>query len=113
MQKLNLLLLGLLLLCSLTLVTAQYHSRRLTSDLNKEQDVQHRLDEEYRQLQVEQSAWASPKRVSDTAIKSLGMRVQDTTNTIVVQLPMRVETTIEKNITPSQSTAPVSPKVQP
>jgi cell division protein FtsL len=87
MQRLNLLLLGLLMVCALALVTVQFHSRRLTSDLNKEQDLHHRLDEEYRQLQVEQSAWASPKRVSDAATQSLGMRQQDGVNTVVVQVP--------------------------
>jgi cell division protein FtsL len=88
MHRLNLLLLAVLMICALSLVTVQFQSRRLTNDVSKEQDLQLRLDEEYRQLQVEQSTWSSPKRVSDAAIQSLGMQAQNGNNTIVVQLPM-------------------------
>ena len=73
MTKVNLLLLALLVACALAVVTSQHQARKLFSDLEGEQAVAKRLDEEFTQLQLEQSTWATNKRVEALASKSLGM----------------------------------------
>jgi cell division protein FtsL len=84
--KVNLLLLALLVACALAVVTSQHQARKLFSDLEGEQAVAKRLDEEFTQLQLEQSTWATNKRVEALASKSLGMRLPAPATTVVVTL---------------------------
>ena len=86
MTKVNLLLLALLVACALAVVTSQHQARKLFSDLEGEQAVAKRLDEEFTQLQLEQSTWATNKRVEALASKSLGMRLPAPATTVVVTL---------------------------
>jgi cell division protein FtsL len=84
--KVNLLLLALLVACALAVVTSQHQARKLFSDLEGEQAAAKRLDEEFTQLQLEQSTWATNKRVEALASKSLGMRLPAPATTVVVTL---------------------------
>jgi cell division protein FtsL len=85
MIRLNLLLLALAIACALGVITSQHHARKLFIELEGEQAVTKRLGEEWTQLQLEQSTWATNKRVESLASKSLGMRMPDATTTVVVQ----------------------------
>jgi cell division protein FtsL len=80
----NALLLVLLVACALAVVTSQHQARKLFIDLEAEQAAAKRLEEEFTQLQLEQSTWATNKRIEAVASKSLGMRVPDPTTTVVV-----------------------------
>ena len=77
MAKLNLLLLAVLVACALGLVTSQHRSRKLFSELDREQARARELDVDYGRLQLEASTWGLHQRVEKIATGILGMRVPD------------------------------------
>jgi len=84
MGRVNLLLLALAVACALGVVTAQHQARKLFVDLEGEQAAQKKLAEEWTQLQLEQSTWATHKRIEAIASRSLGMRLPDANSTVVI-----------------------------
>ena len=84
MARLNLLLLALVIACALGVITSQHHARKLFNDLENEQNTGKKLGEEWTQLTLEQSTWATHKRIEGLASKSLGMRMPDATTTVVM-----------------------------
>lgn len=85
MTRLNLLLLLLLAICALSLVTSQYKSRKLFTELEQQQERSRQLEIEYGQLQLEQSTWAMHARVERIAVKRLQMRAPDAKQLQIVQ----------------------------
>ena len=77
MAKLNLLLLLVLVVCALGLVTSQHESRKLFTQLEREQERARALEVEFGQLQLESSTWGLHSRVEKIAAGSLGMRAPD------------------------------------
>jgi cell division protein FtsL len=75
--KLNLLLLLVLVVCALGLVTSQHKSRKLFSELEREQERSRALEVEFGQLQLEASTWGLHSRVEKIATGRLGMRAPD------------------------------------
>jgi len=75
--KLNLLLLLVLVVCALGLVTSQHKSRKLFTELDREQERGRALEVEYGQLQLESSTWGLHSRVERIAGGALGMRAPD------------------------------------
>lgn len=73
--RLNLLLIGITVLCALGVVTAQHEARKLFVEFQKEQEVAKQLDVEWGQLMLEQSTWAMHSRIEKIAVDSLRMRV--------------------------------------
>ncbi len=65
-------------------VTSQHRARKYFNDLEVGQAAAKKLDEEFTQLQLEQSTWATHKRLEAVAAKELGMRLPDATSTVVV-----------------------------
>ena len=86
MGRANAILLVLVIVCALGVITSQHQARKLFNDLENEQVAAKKLDEEWTQLQLEQSTWATHKRVEAVASKQLGMRLPDPTTTVVVTL---------------------------
>jgi cell division protein FtsL len=86
--KLNLLLLAVLVACALGLVTSQHKSRKLFSDLEREQDRARELDVEHGQLQLEASTWGLHQRVERIAASALGMRAPDPRRVRLVRPPL-------------------------
>ena len=84
MGRLNAILLVLVVACALGVITSQHQARKLFTGLEDEQAAAKKLDEEWTQLQLEQSTWATNKRVEATASRALGMRLPDATTTVVV-----------------------------
>ena len=74
MIRLNLVLLLGVLASALYLVSVQYESRQLFSDLDKARAQAHRLDADNERLQVEKRAQATPLRVEKLAKEQLQMR---------------------------------------
>ena len=74
MTRLNLVMLLAVMASSLYLVSVQYESRRLFSDLDKARSEAHRLEAENERLQVEKRAQATPLRVEKLAKEKLQMR---------------------------------------
>lgn len=77
MAKLNLLLLLVLIVCALGLVTSQHKSRKLFSELEREQERARALEVEFGQLQLESSTWGLHSRVEKIAAGTLRMRAPD------------------------------------
>ena len=81
------LLLALAIACALGVITSQHRARKLFGELEAEQAAAKKLDEEYTQLQLEQGAWATHKRVESVASRNLGMRLPDPSNTVILTVP--------------------------
>jgi cell division protein FtsL len=75
--KLNLLLLLVLLVCALGLVTSQHKSRKLFTELEREQERSRALDVEFGPLLLEARTWSLHSRVERIASGKLGMRAPD------------------------------------
>jgi cell division protein FtsL len=84
MIRLNILLLVLVVLCALGVITSQHEARKLFIALEGEQAAAKKLGEEWTQLQLEQSTWATSKRVEAVAARTLGMRLPDASTTVIV-----------------------------
>ena len=84
MARLNFLLLALVIGCALGVITSQHQARKLFIELESEQASMAKLGEEWTQLQLEQSTWATNKRIESLASKSLGMRLPDASSTVVL-----------------------------
>ena len=87
MGRLNVILLILLIGCAISVVTSQHHARKLFIELESEQAAAKKLEEERTQLQLEQSTWATHKRIESVASKTLGMKLPDPATTVIVTLP--------------------------
>ena len=87
MGRLNLMFLMLLIGCALSVVTSQHQARKLFIELEAEQTLAKKLEEERSQLQLEQSTWATHKRIESVASKALGMRLPDPASTVVLTIP--------------------------
>lgn len=73
-MKLNALLLVALLASALLLVKTAYEGRRLFAALDKARDDEQQLDVDYKRLDAERQAQATPLRVERVARDKLGMR---------------------------------------
>ena len=74
MQRLNLLLLALVLVCALATVASNHNARKLFAELEREQARMRNLEVEWGQLQLEQSTWAGPARIEKIARDKLHMK---------------------------------------
>ena len=74
MIRLNLVLLLAVVASALYLVSVQYDSRRLFSELDKARSTARRLEADNERLQVEKRAQATPLRVEKLAQERLQMR---------------------------------------
>ena len=105
MRRVNAVLLVLVIVSALSVITSQHHARKLFSQLEGEQAQASKLGEEFTQLQLEQSTWATNKRVESVASRSLGMRLPDPTDTVIV--------TLDSRATPSPAPAASADKDKP
>ena len=77
MERLNAILLVVVILCALSLVTSRHQARKMFVDLEREQARARAYEIEYGQLQIEQSTWAMPARVEKVARDQLRMQMPD------------------------------------
>ena len=75
MARGNLVLIIVLMICALSVVTAQHRARKLFQALEAEQQRARALDEEYGQLQLELSTWGVHPRIERVAAERLKMHV--------------------------------------
>ncbi len=85
-QKLNFLLLGLLIVCSMLVVTSQHRARKSFIALQIQQDSEKRLDQEWRELQLEAQTQGMGKRIEKKAAADIGMVQPDGKKTLMVIL---------------------------
>ncbi len=74
MIRLNLVLLLAVLLSAVYLVSVQYESRRVFTELDRARSEAKRLESEFDRLQVEKRGQATPARVEKLAREKLQMR---------------------------------------
>lgn len=84
MARLNFLLLLVLIACALSVVTSQHQARKLFGELETLQEGSRKLDQEWRELQIESQTLATQKRIEQKATQLLGMRVADAAKTVTV-----------------------------
>lgn len=75
MFKVNLFFVAILIVCALGVVTSQHVVRKLFMALEKEKEVEQKLEVEWGQLQLEQSAWSMHGRIEQIAKERLDMIV--------------------------------------
>jgi cell division protein FtsL len=84
MTRLTLILLAVVVACSLSVVTSQHQARKLYVELQKEQELTKRLEDEWGQLQLEQGTWAMHARIEKIASTRLMMRAPSPARTQVI-----------------------------
>ncbi|MDH4235358.1 MAG: cell division protein FtsL [Gallionella sp.] len=72
---LNAILLLVVVICALSVVTSQHKARKLFIVLQQEKERAQQMEVEWGQLQLEQSTWATPRRVGEFAEQKLQMRL--------------------------------------
>jgi cell division protein FtsL len=72
-SRLNVVLALVLVLCALAVIQAQHRARNYFVELERLKKEAHALDEQWGQLQLEQSTWANPARVDTLARTQLGL----------------------------------------
>ena len=87
MTRLNLILLAMLLLCSISLVTSRHQSRQLTTELTREQVRERAYEVEHGQLSIEQSTLSMPARVEKVARESLRLQNPGPGRVEIVEVP--------------------------
>ncbi len=86
MTRLNMLLLVVLIFCALSVVTSQHQARKAFIELQSEKERESKLDQEWRELQIESQTLGTHKRIEQKASKELGMVVPDPKRTVMVGL---------------------------
>jgi len=99
MTRLNLMLFCALIFSSLGLVNAQHKARKLYIELEQINQQAKQSNQEYGQLQLEQSTWAMHSRVEMIAAQQLQMQVPDAKRVQVVTIKGLVskQINVEKN----------------
>lgn len=77
MTRLNLILFFALMFAALGLVNSQHKARKLYVELDQMSKAAKQYEQEYGQLQLEQSTWAMHSRVERVATNQLQMQVPD------------------------------------
>ena len=86
LMRLNTILLLVLIGCALSVVTSQHKARKFFIELQTEQEAERRLDNEWRELQIEAQTQGNGKRIEQKASRELGMRQPDAKKTVIVVL---------------------------
>lgn len=101
MTRLNLILFCALMLSSLGLVNAQHKARKLYIELEQLNKTSALYDQEYGQLQLEQSTWAMHSRIELIAAQALEMQVPDAARIQVVSPGGQATPAIGTNVSPA------------
>ena len=105
MTRLNFILFFALIFSSLGLVNAQHRARKQYIELEQINQNAKQYEQEYGQLQLEQSTWAMHSRVELIASQQLQMQVPDSKRVQVVISPAGVS----QKINPAESMATLNP----
>ena len=89
MTRINLLLLGVLVVCALSLVTSRHQARRLFVELERGLALAHAYETEYGQLQLEQSTWSMPGRIEKIAREQLRMQLPTAARIEIIDVSSR------------------------
>jgi cell division protein FtsL len=113
MTRLNFLLLAVLVGCALSVVTSQHQARKAFIELQAEKERETRLDQEWRELQIESQTLGTHKRIEQKASTQLGMVIPDPKKTVIVVLDATAPASPAPHAatTAAPSAAPTTPAV--
>lgn len=94
MTRLNLILFASLMFSALGLVNSQHKARNLYIELERTNQAAKQIEQEYGQLQLEQSTWAMHSRIERIATQQMQMQVPDAKRVQVV-VPIQGDTSIK------------------
>jgi cell division protein FtsL len=77
----------------LSVVTSQHQARKAFIELQSEKDRESKLDQEWRELQIESQTLGTHKRIEQKAATALGMTLPDPKKTVLVSLDKSPTTT--------------------
>jgi len=86
MTRLNLILFFALMFSALGLVNSQHKARNLYIELEQSNKSAKQIEQEYGQLQLEQSTWAMHSRIEQIATEKMQMQVPDAKRVQVVSV---------------------------
>ncbi len=86
MTRLNMILLAALVACALSVVTSQHKARKFYMELQALQDAERKLDQEWRELQIESQTLGTGKFIEQKATRDLGMTVPDAKKTVILTI---------------------------
>jgi cell division protein FtsL len=86
MMRLNFLLLAILVACAMSVVTSQHQARKAFTELQSEKDREAKIDQEWRELQLESQTLGTHKRIEQKAARELGMIIPDPKKAVVLML---------------------------
>lgn len=116
MTRLNLILFFALIFSALGLVNSQHKARNLYIELEQLNQSSKQADQEYGQLQLEQSTWAMHSRIEEIASQQLQMQVPDAKRVQVViakeDVVVVVEGAPQKEVLKDTLLSDDKPKVQ-
>lgn len=107
MTRLNLILFFALIFSALGLVNSQHKARNLYIELEQLSQAAKQADQEYGQLQLEQSTWAMHSRIEQIASQQLQMQVPDAKR---VQVVVPVGNMSAGSVTTGNASQEVAPK---
>jgi len=90
MTRLNLILFFALMFSALGLVNSQHKARNLYIELEQSNKSAKQIEQEYGQLQLEQSTWAMHSRIEKIATQQMQMQVPDAKRVQVVPAKINV-----------------------
>lgn len=96
MTRLNLILFFALIFSALGLVNSQHKARNLYIELERESQSAKQIEQEFGQLQLEQSTWAMHSRIEQIASQKLQMQVPDAKRVQVVS-PDDLQPSVQEN----------------
>ena len=102
MTRLNLILFFALIFSALGLVNSQHKARNLYIELERANQTAKQTEQEYGQLQLEQSTWAMHSRIEQIASQKMQMQVPDAKRVQVIS-PAEMQAT---TIPPVQQSSP-------
>jgi cell division protein FtsL len=86
MMRLNFLLLALLIFCAMSVVTSNHQWRKAFIAMQAEKERETKLDQEWRELQIESQTLGTHKRIEQKATRDLGMLIPDAKKAVIVVL---------------------------
>jgi cell division protein FtsL len=97
MLRLNLLLLAVLIFCALSVVTSNHQWRRAFISLQSEKERETKLDQEWRELQIESQTLGTHKRIEQKATRELSMVNPEAKKTTIVVIDAPIATISTSN----------------
>ena len=113
MTRLNLILFFALIFSALGLVNSQHKARNLYIELERASQSAKQTEQEYGQLQLEQSTWAMHSRIEQIASQQMQMQVPDAKRVQVISAADMQASVLLSTVLQPAVAQPVTQSTQP